>query len=171
MAFIEALNKLLTERLFKVKDAQELNDPENVSSTWVKHLYGFIKLKEVTLVESYPPEDTLLEDGSYCYLLQPIEEHDDQCKRATKIIWPKKTYRLREIMEGPGSWVTYYLSDGPDRAFVSDELMLIPEDTELPPDYIQNGEIIFIHLWINIANGGTREIFVSFHPHRAVVFF
>ena len=30
-----------------------------------------------------------------------------------------------------------YLSDGPKRAFVSEELMLIPEDTELPPDYVQ----------------------------------
>ena len=38
--FIEALNKLLAENLFKVQDAQELNDPEKVSSTWVKHLYG-----------------------------------------------------------------------------------------------------------------------------------
>ena len=39
-AFVEALNKILTERLFKVQDAQELNDPEKVSSRWVKHLYG-----------------------------------------------------------------------------------------------------------------------------------
>ena len=30
----------------------------------------------------------------------------------------------------------YYLTDGPERAFVSEELMLIPEDTELPPDYV-----------------------------------
>ena len=30
----------------------------------------------------------------------------------------------------------YYLADGPERAFVSEELMLIPEDTELPPDYV-----------------------------------
>ena len=29
------------------------------------------------------------------------------------------------------------LLDGPEKAFVSEELMLIPEDTELPPDYIQ----------------------------------
>ena len=27
--------------------------------------------------------------------------------------------------------------DRPERAFVSEELMLIPEDTELPPDYVQ----------------------------------
>ena len=68
-AFVEALNKILAERLFKVQDAQELNDREKVSSRWVKHLYGLvdelndmetemigmkpkdvIKLKEVPLV-------------------------------------------------------------------------------------------------------------------------
>ena len=32
-AFIEALNKLLAENLFKVQDTQKLNDPEKVSST------------------------------------------------------------------------------------------------------------------------------------------
>ena len=41
-AFDEALNKILAERLFKVQDAQELNDPEKVSSRWVKHLYGLV---------------------------------------------------------------------------------------------------------------------------------
>ena len=91
-AFVEALNKILTERLFKVQHAQELNDPEKVSSRWVKHLYGLvdelndttterigmkpkdaIKLKEVPLVarESYRPEEVLREDGLYRYLLQP----------------------------------------------------------------------------------------------------
>ena len=42
MAFIEALNKLLTEQLFKVQNAQELNDPEKLSLTSVKHLYGLV---------------------------------------------------------------------------------------------------------------------------------
>ena len=32
MAFVEALSKLLTENLLKVQDAQELNNPEKVSS-------------------------------------------------------------------------------------------------------------------------------------------
>ena len=27
------------------------------------------------------------------------------------------------------------------RAFVSEELMLIPEDTELPPDYVRSGMV------------------------------
>ena len=157
-AFVEALNKILADRLFKVQDAQELNDPEKVSSRWVKDLYGLvdelndtktemigmkpkdaIKLKEVPLVaqESYPPEELLPEDELYQYLLQPSEEHDDQRHRATDRIWSKETYRLREIAEYPGNRVMYYLRDGPERAFVSEELMLILEDTELPPDYFQ----------------------------------
>ena len=41
-AFVEALNKILAESLFKVQDAQELNDPEKVSSRWVNHLYGLV---------------------------------------------------------------------------------------------------------------------------------
>ena len=96
---MEALNKILTEMLFKVQDVQELNDPKKVSATWVKHLYGLvdelnntetemigmkpkdaIKLNEVPLVdrESYPSEEVLPEDGLYRYLLQPVKEHNDQ---------------------------------------------------------------------------------------------
>ena len=40
-------------------------------------------------------------------------------------------------MEDPGNRVMYYLAGGSERAFVSEELMLIPEDTGLPPDYVQ----------------------------------
>ena len=157
-AFVEALKKIIAERLFKVQDAQELNDPEKVSATWVKHLYGLVEevndrqtemigmkpkdaivLDQVPLVkrEAYPPEEVLPEDGLYQYLLQPGEEHDDQWCRATDSMWSKGTYRLREIVENPGNHVMYYLRDGPDRAIVSEELMLIPEDTELPLDYVQ----------------------------------
>ena len=74
---------MLTERLFKVQDAQELNDLDKVSVTWVRHLYGLvdelndtqtqmtgmkpkdaIKLNQVPLInrENFPPETTLPED-------------------------------------------------------------------------------------------------------------
>ena len=136
---------------------QELNDPDKVSSRWVKHLYRLvdelndtetqmiemkpkdaIKLDQVPLVnqENYPEEETLPEDWLYSYLL-PGEEHNNQRRRATYRIWSTKTYRLREIVKDPGNHVIYYLKDGPERAFVSEELMLIPEDTELPSDYVQ----------------------------------
>ena len=138
--------------------AQELNDPEKISATWVKHLYGLvdklndtttemigmkpkdvIKLDKVLLVKrkAYPPEEKFPEDGLYWYLLQPSEERDDQRCRATDRVWSKGTYRLREVVESPGNQVMYYLKDGLERSFVSEELMLISEDTELPPDYIQ----------------------------------
>ena len=84
----------------------------------------------------------------YRYLLQPSEEHDDQRRRATDRIWSKASYRLREVVESPGNRVMYYLADGPERAFVSEELMLIPEDTELPPDYVQE--------WYWVRNRRTR---------------
>ena len=58
----------------------------------------------------------------------------------------KGNLQLKEIVKNTGNHVMYYLHgvgppgcllDGPKRAFVSEELMLIPEDTELPPDYVQ----------------------------------
>ena len=52
-------------------------------------------------------------------------------------IWSKKTHKLREIVEDPGNRVMYYVKDGPERVFVKEELMLIPEDLKLPPDYVQ----------------------------------
>ena len=87
-----------------------------------------IKLKEVPLVnrESYPPEEVLAEDGLYRYLLQPGEEHDNQRRRAADKIWSNRTYRLREIVENPGNRVMYYIRDGAEGVFVSEELMLIP---------------------------------------------
>ena len=96
-----------------------------------------IKLKEVPLVESYPPEDTLPENELYRYLLQPGEEHDTQRKRATDRTLSKKTYRLSKIVKDSGNRVIYYLKDGPEIAVVAEELMLSPEDSELPPDYVQ----------------------------------
>ena len=144
-AFVEALNKVLAERLFKVQDAQELNDPEKVSATWVKHLYGLvdelndtttemigmkpkdtIKLDEVPLVnqEVYPPEDKLPEDYN------PVK--NTMTRDAEQPIG----FGLRELTDSEKSLKTpaidrvmYYLSGGPERAFVSEELMLIPEDT------------------------------------------
>ena len=60
-AFVKALNKILTEQLFKVQDAQELNDPEKVSATWVKHLYGLVdKLNDTeTQMTGMKPKDAI----------------------------------------------------------------------------------------------------------------
>ena len=124
---MEAFNKELAKLLFKPMDAQELQDPEKVS-TWVKHLnktvnkmnnivlsmIGMkpkdeIKLDTVPLYKKYPKETVLPEDGLYRYLYQPGEEHGDQKRRATDLIWRKNTYRLDRIIQVPDSHVLYYL--------------------------------------------------------------
>ena len=137
-AFVESLNKILAENLFRIQDSQELNNPNKISSTWVKHLYKLIdnlnntktsminmkpvdaiKLKEIKLLNKfkYLPEQKLPEDGLYRYLLQPGEEHNDQRKRATDTIWSKGDFRLKKVVLEPDNRIMYYLQDGPERVF------------------------------------------------------
>ena len=67
--------KIIAERLFKVQDAQELNDgpsgpgvsgphPEKVSATWVKHLYGLVDELNDTETEmiGMKPKDAIVLD-------------------------------------------------------------------------------------------------------------
>ena len=62
--FVEALNKILTEKLSKVQDAQELNNHEKVSATWVKHLYGLVDELNDTQTEmiGMKPKDGIVLD-------------------------------------------------------------------------------------------------------------
>ena len=53
------------------------------------------------------------------------------------MIWSWDTFRLDRIVENPRQRVLYYLAGGPKKAFVCEELMLISEDTELPPDWVK----------------------------------
>ena len=112
-AFVEAFNKELAKLLFKPMDAQELQDPEKVSAIWVKNLNKIvnnmintvswmigmkpkdaIKLDNVLLDKKYPEETVLPEDGLSRYLYQPGEQHRDQKRQATDLMWSKNTYRL-----------------------------------------------------------------------------
>ena len=152
---MEAFNKELTKLLFQPMDAQELQDPEKVSTIWVKNLNEIvnkmnntvspmigmkpkdaIKLDTVPLDKTYPEETVLPEDGLYRYLYQPGEQHADQKRRATYLIWSKNTYRLDRIVQDPGNRVLYYLQDGPDKAFVREKLMHVSEDTQVPTDWV-----------------------------------
>ena len=53
--FVEALNKILPEQLFKVQDTHKLNDPEKVSSTWVDQLNNM-----ATQMTGIKPKDAIL---------------------------------------------------------------------------------------------------------------
>ena len=86
--------------------------------------------------KTYPEESVLPEDGLYRYLYQPGKQHGDQKRRATVFIWSKNTYRLDQIVEEPGNRVLHYLQGGPGRTFVSEKLMRISEDTQVPPEWV-----------------------------------
>ena len=53
-------------------------------------------------------------------------------------------YRLDQIVQKPGNRVLFYFQDGPDRAFVREELMHIPEGTQVMSTWM-NG-------WVNGIN-------------------
>ena len=154
-AVVEASNKELEKLFFKPMDAQELHNPKKVSKIWVKNLDPSVKrlnntvspmigmkpkdainLDTVPLDKKYLEETVLPEDGLYRYLYHTGEQHGDQKRRATDLIWSKNTYRLDQIVHEPGNCILCYLQDGPDRAFLSEELMHISEDTQVPPDRI-----------------------------------
>ena len=46
----------------------------------------------------------------------------------TDPIWSKDKYQLDRIVQDPGNRVLYYFQDGPDRAFVREDLMHVSED-------------------------------------------
>ena len=138
-AFVEIGNKRLSKPLFKIQDAQELNNPTKDSKIWVKHLYNVVdelnkdynsvikmtpekarKLKELKLHHKpYPKEDILPTDGLYSYLWFGLGILSD----------------LIESLKTPVN--AFYIIFVKERAFVKEELMLIPEDTEVPPDHVK----------------------------------
>ena len=66
------------------------------------------------------------------YLYQP-GELVGRTKRATDPIWSFKVYQVVENKTKPNKPVVYYLSDGPKRGFVREELLVVPSNTQLPP--------------------------------------
>ena len=67
------------------------------------------------------------------YLYSPAEGEGGERRRATKPIWSLGTYDLSRSVVSAEQPVLYYLSWGPRRSFVREELQVVPNDTELPP--------------------------------------
>ena len=153
---IYSFNKTFGDRMFKARDAQELQNPTKDSKIWVKYLQKAVtrlnskktrmlgmtpakavKLGNVNLkVKPYPRGEVAREGGLYRYLYKPGELEDDYRRRATDMIWSWDTFRIDRIVDREGHRVLYYLApsgaagdaDGPQRAFVREELQEVPED-------------------------------------------
>ena len=158
-AFAERANKTLSERLFSHQYAQEMVR-DGRSREWVKRLSQVLKAmnSEPTRLigkdpssalgldmvdvkgESYKRPVGLGEDrlppGVYVrYLYAPGEGEGGERRRATDPIWSLEVYNLVRSVVSSDQPVLYYLGEGaPKRGFVREELLVVPNDTELPPN-------------------------------------
>ena len=158
---VERWNRTLAERLFGHQYAQEMRLPSGQRSTeWVARLPGVVAAlngevnrltgkkpseaiqaktvaqKSSSIVSGRPVglEEQKVRSGvSVCYLYQHGELKDGR-RRATDPVWSLEVYRLGRSVTKPGEPVVYYLQDGPQRGFVREELLVVPPDTQLPPD-------------------------------------
>ena len=150
----------LAERLFGQQYAQEMQLPSGErSSEWVARLPAVfaaldrevtwltgkrpsetIKARSVTQPSSTVPgrpvcvrEQKLPSGVGVRYLYQPGELEGGR-RRATDPVWSLTVHRLWRSVSKLGEPVLYYLQDGPELGFVREELLLVPPDTQLPPD-------------------------------------
>ena len=158
---VESWNRTLAERLFGQQYAQKIRLPSGQRSTeWVDRLPSVVAALngEVTRLTGKKPSDAitlrrstqkpssvvpdrpvglkeqkLLSGVGVHFLYQPGELEGGR-RRATDPVWSLGVYRLGRSVTKPGEPVLYYLQDGPQRGFVREELLVVPPDTQLPPD-------------------------------------
>ena len=102
-----------------------------------------IKLPEVKHLSSSKsrPESLLPPGIKVRYLYQPGELEGGERRRATDPIWSLDLYEIRQVM--PHSQpIVYYLHHGtnspaPKHGFVREELLVVPDDTQLPPSTLK----------------------------------
>jgi hypothetical protein len=72
-------------------------------------------------------------DVNVRFLYQP-GELEGGVKRATDPIWSLKVFNIERSLSKPKQPVLYYLRDGPKSGFVREELLVVPPNTQLPPE-------------------------------------
>ena len=156
-AIVERFNRTLAERLFGHQYAVEMLHAGR-STVWVKRLPDVVNAlnNEVTRLTGKKPASAIKEKNivskpstpysrpvgvnekklppliNVRFLYQP-GELEGGTKRATDPIWSLKVYQVVKNMTKPNEPVVYYLSDGPKRGFVREELLVVPPNTQLPP--------------------------------------
>ncbi|KAL9950721.1 hypothetical protein ACROYT_G043267 [Oculina patagonica] len=159
-AIVERFNQTLAERLFGYQYGVEMNLPSGQRLTaWVKRLPEVVAAlnNEVTSLTGKKPAAAIKEKAvsskpsskytrpvgkkekklpsliNVRYLYQP-GELEGGVKRATDPIWSLKVYSIERSVTKPNQPVLYYLHNGPKRSFVREELLVIPQNTQLPPE-------------------------------------
>ena len=159
-AIVERFNRTLAERLFGYQYAVEMNmkNSDKRSTEWVKRLPEVVSAlnNEVTQLTGKKPAEAIKEKSvsakpatpysrpvglnkkklppqvNVRYLYQP-GELEGGGRRATDPIWSLKVYNIEKVVTKPKEPVMYHLFDEPKRGFVREELMVVPQETQLPP--------------------------------------
>jgi hypothetical protein len=160
-SIVERANRTISEKLFTHQYAQEMLMEEKRSREWVNRLPGVIasinngvkritgkKPTEAILMKKLEPtksnykrpigmkEERLPAGVKVRYLYAPGEEEGGEKRRATDPIWSLDIYDISRSVVSANQPVLYFLRDGAKRSFVREELMAVPEDTQLPPDSV-----------------------------------
>ena len=165
-AIVERFNGTLAEKLFGHQYAQEIllesRGSNARSREWVARLPDVInslnkestrltgkapleaiKLPEVKHLSSSKsrPESLLPPGINVRYLYQPGELEGGERRRATDPIWSLDFYEIRQVIPHSKP-IVYYLHHGtnspaPKRGFVREELLVVPDDTQLPPSTLK----------------------------------
>ena len=160
---VERFNKTLARKLYRIQDANELVLDTQSSKKWVRNLQivvnelnntvtrligmkpiDAIKLEKINASPSKPAnrlvgfmEPRLQSMTSVRYLLEDNELEGGK-RRATDPNWSNDIYYIKYSQVAKGQPVLYRLKKLPHRYFVREELLVVPEDSELPPTNILN---------------------------------
>ena len=164
-AFVERANRTLSERLFSFQYGKEMSSDDNERSReWVERLPAVLKSmnNEVTRLTGKEPQEVLKSKqisinaakkkynrpvgfdevrlspfAKVRYLFAPGEYEGGERRRATDPVWSLVIFELSHSKVSPDQPVMYYLSGGPKRSFVREELQVVPEDSEAPPKKVK----------------------------------
>lgn len=151
-AIVERFNRTLAERLFGYQYAREFIQ-DGRSREWVTRLPSVIAAlnNEITRTTNMKPVSAItkkyipiqrhdisaqpvLGNVTVRYLYEPGELEGGEKKRATDPVWSVTAHRISSITRSTGRSAIYRLdSTAPQRGFTSEQLQVIPEDTQLPP--------------------------------------
>ena len=166
MDIVESYNRTLREKCGLPQDASDQLLPiTERSRAWVKNLQLIVKdinnsltrkigmapamaiEKESVISKPSKPRDGLIGfdesrltyDILVRYLLEP-GELEVGGRRAGDLNWSPQIYHIKKLLVQKNQPVLYWLIDNegnsPERSFVREELLVIPHDTELPPQWV-----------------------------------
>ena len=111
------------------KEHQEVLKSKQISINARKELRSESKIRKYNRPVGFD-EVRLSPFSKVRYLFAPGEYEGGERRRATDPVWSLEIFELSHSKVSPDQPVMYYLSGGPKRSFVREELQVVPEDSD-----------------------------------------